>query len=65
LDLKKTLVDLGLLDISLPSFEERLFEVLEYYGYGGSYVDRYRMMTRYSMLAARSSQLLLNACGII
>ena len=46
LELKKLLVDHGLMDVSQADLEANLFKLMERRGYGEEYVERYRMMTR-------------------
>eukprot|EP00899_Mesostigma_viride_P008482 jgi/Mesvir1/17635/Mv08857-RA.1 len=47
LELKKLMVDQGLLDVSQADLEWNLFKVMEQRGYGSQYISRYRMMTRF------------------
>ncbi|KAF0719908.1 Aste57867_705 [Aphanomyces stellatus] len=47
LELKKTLVDLGLTDIKQEQFENFLYKTMLVYGYGESHVDCYRMMSTF------------------
>ncbi|CAK4679825.1 hypothetical protein LEN26_002930 [Aphanomyces euteiches] len=47
LELKKTLVDLGLIDIKQEQFENFLYKTMLVYGYGESHVDCYRMMSTF------------------
>ena len=46
LELKKLLVDHGLMDVSQADLEANLFKLMERRGYGEECVERYRMMTR-------------------
>ncbi|KAL2643848.1 hypothetical protein R1flu_011435 [Riccia fluitans] len=47
LELKKLLIDNSLLDVSQSDLEANLFKLMERRGYGGEYIDRYKMMTRF------------------
>ncbi|CAI5965857.1 unnamed protein product [Closterium sp. NIES-65] len=47
LELKKLLVDHGLLDVSQGDLERNLFALMRRRGYGDDYVGRYRMMTSF------------------
>ncbi|EQC33602.1 hypothetical protein SDRG_08708 [Saprolegnia diclina VS20] len=47
LELKKTLVDLGLADIKQEQFENFLYKTMLVYGYGESHVECYRMMSTF------------------
>lgn len=46
LELKKRLVDLGMMDVTQPDMENQLFQILKQYGYGNEYIQRYRMTTK-------------------
>ena len=46
LGLKKALVDGGVYDVALRSFESRLFDIMQLYGYGHAFISRYRLMSR-------------------
>ncbi|TMW60476.1 hypothetical protein Poli38472_000518 [Pythium oligandrum] len=45
LDLKRTLVDLGLTDIVQEQFEDFLYKTMQVFGYGESHITCYRMMS--------------------
>ncbi|DBA02548.1 TPA: hypothetical protein N0F65_011020 [Lagenidium giganteum] len=47
LDLKRTLVDLGMTDIVQEQFEDFLYKTMQVFGYGESHISRYRMMTTF------------------
>lgn len=47
LDLKRTLVDLGLTDIVQEQFEDFLYKTMQMFGYGESHIACYRMMTSF------------------
>ncbi|KAK5582212.1 hypothetical protein RB653_003795 [Dictyostelium firmibasis] len=47
LALKKTLVDQGRLTITQPELENELFKLLQAYGYGKEYIERYKMTTQF------------------
>ncbi|EGG24670.1 hypothetical protein DFA_02914 [Cavenderia fasciculata] len=47
LELKKRLVDQGRLQISQADLESELFTLLQAYGYGNEYIERYRMTTQF------------------
>jgi 2-phosphoglycerate kinase len=48
LELKKRLVDQGMMSVSQLEMENQLFQILKSYGYGNEYIQRYRMTTKYS-----------------
>lgn len=45
--MKKALVDNACLDIPQHTFESLLIEIIQLNGFGQTYVDRYKMMTRF------------------
>ncbi|KAM9953688.1 hypothetical protein ACTFIR_008779 [Dictyostelium discoideum] len=47
LALKKTLVDQGRLTITQSELENELFKLLQSYGYGKEYIERYKMTTQF------------------
>lgn len=47
LDLKRTLVDLGLTDIVQEQFEDFLYKTMQVFGYGESHISCYRMMSTF------------------
>eukprot|EP01113_Clastostelium_recurvatum_P033290 TRINITY_DN4384_c0_g1_i4.p1 TRINITY_DN4384_c0_g1~~TRINITY_DN4384_c0_g1_i4.p1 ORF type:complete len:600 (-),score=149.07 TRINITY_DN4384_c0_g1_i4:32-1774(-) len=47
LELKKRLVDEGILNVSQGDMENLLFHIMQSYGYGEKYIYRYRMTTRF------------------
>eukprot|EP01022_Parablepharisma_sp_SALTPOND_P001928 TRINITY_DN1079_c0_g1_i1.p3 TRINITY_DN1079_c0_g1~~TRINITY_DN1079_c0_g1_i1.p3 ORF type:complete len:401 (+),score=68.05 TRINITY_DN1079_c0_g1_i1:9908-11110(+) len=47
LNLKKYLVDENLLELEQPKLEEYLFKIMTSFGYGGHFVDRYKMISRF------------------
>ncbi|KAJ0407943.1 hypothetical protein ATCC90586_006315 [Pythium insidiosum] len=47
LDLKRTLVDLGLVDIVQEQFEDFLYKTMQVFGYGESHIACYRMMSSF------------------
>ncbi len=47
LNLKKYLVDENLLGLEQPKLEEYLFKFMTSFGYGGHYVNRYKMISRF------------------
>lgn len=51
LELKKTLVDLGLTDIVQEQFEDYLYKIMGLYGYTETHVQRYRMLSKYVLFS--------------
>jgi len=47
LNLKKYLVDENKLEIEQPKLEEYLFKIMTSFGYGGNYIERYKMISRF------------------
>ncbi|EGC39490.1 hypothetical protein DICPUDRAFT_74916 [Dictyostelium purpureum] len=47
LALKKTLVDQGRLTLTQAELENELFKLLQQYGYGKEYIERYKMTTQF------------------
>ncbi len=47
LNLKKFLVDENLLELQQPKMEEYLFKIMTSFGYGGNFIDRYKMISRF------------------
>jgi len=60
LELKKQLVDLGILDVSQSTLEQHLFTIMNAYGYGANYISRMQMMNRFHY---RRCPLLILICG--
>lgn len=46
LELKKRLVDQGLLEVNQAEMENQLFQILRTYGYGTEYIERYQITTK-------------------
>ncbi len=47
LELKKRLVDQGMMSVTQTDMENQLFQILKGYGYGNEYIERYRITTKY------------------